>query len=108
MEGIGLVTRIEVKVHEDEQTYNLTKKRENNPMNLQKMSLVGMGNGGVTCLERRAKAPCGGKTSGCVPTRALKAQDRARWANPLQCQRLRVELWEDGWTGRLEPSVGGL
>lgn len=54
-------------------------------MNIQKMSLVGMGNGGVTCLERRAKAPCGGKTSGYVPTRALKAQDWARWANPLQC-----------------------
>lgn len=41
-----------------------------------------MNNGGVTCLERRAKAPCGGTTCACVPTRALKAQDRSRCANP--------------------------
>lgn len=61
-----------------------------------------MSNGGVTCLERRAKAPCGGKTSACVPTRALKAQDRARWANPAAVS----EAW-GGVVGEwLERQVG--
>lgn len=57
-----LVTRVEIKVHEDRQIYNLIKKRENLTPTLWNTSLVGLYNGVVSCLERRARAPSSRKT----------------------------------------------
>lgn len=98
-----LGTEVEVKVHEDEQAYNLTKK-ESICDPAEKISLVGMCSEGVACLEppvvqAGARHLCRSmghrgtrQDSGSKPAAALDA-----WVGP----------WEWGCTGRLEPALEG-